>query len=249
MSSDETRSLIEQFRDVHEDCFLLLVDDPVRGHYQGAKMAIYAETFRRHATLADIDLDWLFFVDADEFISSDTHRDADAQVADFERVLADPLISLLVFHWIQMCSPDVIEQFHSNNDPFERIGIAWGRLLPVVSKVAFRVGHDFRIDEGNHFVQTFDAPFSAFTPVATFDWYIYHFMLRSLDHVREKVVNGGKAFLHTRGLEKYGGHWKERYHRYQQYGDSIVSDILISNIQSIKDSVSAIIPKIPLAVA
>lgn len=231
MSTDNTREIVSRFRDSHDDCFVLLVDDPVRGHYQADKMRVYAETLQRHTEIAGLRLDWLFFIDADEFIASDTSRPSSEQLSALERRLNDPDTRVMVMHWIHAASPQVLEEFGSEDDPFEKINVMRYRLLPLVPKVAYRVGFDYSLKNGNHFIEKLNDSLDSVVPVGCDDWYIYHFSLRSLSHVRKKIINGGHAFVGTRGLNDHGQHWRERYALFQKYGDRIISEVLEEHVR------------------
>ncbi len=231
MSTDGTREIVSRFRDTHEDCFVLLVDDPVRGHYQADKMTVYAETFQRHAEIAGLTFDWLFFIDADEFIASNTSRPSSEQLSDLERVLNDPDTRVLVMHWIHAASPQVLEEFSPEDDPFQKFNVMRYRLLPLVSKVALRTGVGYSLKNGNHFIENLNESIDSVVPAGCSDWHIYHFSLRSISHVRKKIINGGRAFADTKGLDDHGQHWRERYALFQKYGDRIISEVLEEHVR------------------
>ena len=66
-------------------------------------------------------------------------------------------------------------------------------------------------------------------------WFMFHFMIRSFDQLRSKVINGGRAFQDTRGLETHGGHWKARYERYEREGDRFIETLLTEHVRSVAD--------------
>lgn len=232
-SKDKSRHIIEKFKNEYIDCLIILIDDPVFGHYQAKKMAIYARTFVEHAALAERQIEWLFFIDADEFICIGTNLDNCIPEEKFEENLNDPEALILVFHWIHCSSFSVLERFESNSDPFSVFGKICLELYPVVPKVAFRINKNFHLLDGNHFVAEITNSLSSVRTVALYNWYIWHFSLRSIEHVRKKIVNGGLAFEGTKGLENHGGHWRERYKLLVAHGDSITRQVLMNHITSI----------------
>lgn len=232
-STDLTRPRIDAFRAAHPDCFTLVVDDPVAGHYQGRKMEIFGAAFIDHARLADIELDWLFYLDADEFIATGTVESPQQAAAELAAILTDPDAKLIVMHWIHASANQMIETLPPDPSPFEVMPKIQSRLLPVVPKIAVHTGCGLRPMEGNHFVHAFDYPLSTARVVAVAGWYLFHFSLRSLSHARKKVVNGGKAFQGTKGLETHGGHWRERYALYEKHGDIIIRQLLEQHIRGI----------------
>ncbi|HQT67682.1 MAG TPA: glycosyltransferase 61 family protein [Acetobacteraceae bacterium] len=240
LSSDRTRSKIEAFRGSHADCFVALIDDPVQAHFQGQKMEIYATAFLKHAKLAGISIDWMFYIDADEFICFTGPDDASG-IAAFNSVLSDPHKKLLVHHWIHSASTEPLSITPKNYDPFKLFSKFSGRLLPVVPKIAFRTGINLRPMEGNHFVPEFHYAYNDVVTMGLSDWYLAHFSLRSLEHTRKKVINGGKAFQNAQGLEAHGGHWRERYRLYQQHGETIIGQILVGHINSIRANQAEIV--------
>lgn len=231
-STDETRAKIDDFRQRHTDAVVLYVHDPIVGYYQSDKMAIFQDTLIRYARLADIDLAWMFFVDADEFIAYAGPDDATG-VERFEAVLEDDAAQLIVLHWVGGGSHQVIDAVPAHYDLFATFGKINSRLLPVVPKVGFRTGTGLVPMMGNHFVAEFEPDLSTVRTLGLDDWYMIHFPLRSLDHVRKKVVNGGKAFQNVKGLEGLGLHWRERFELYEKFGDPILRQILENHINEI----------------
>ena len=50
--------------------------------------------------------------------------------------------------------------------------------------------------------------------------------------MKKKVINGGRAFKASKGLENHGGHWRERYIAYETRGEDVLSEILQTHIDS-----------------
>ena len=231
-STDATPAKIHAFRKNHADALVLAVNDPIVGYYQSAKMDIFQQALIRYAAIANIHLDWMFFIDADEFIAY-TGPDNATGIAALNAELTNPDCHLLVLHWLHAASHTAIETPPDLYDPFILHSKFTSRLLPVVPKIAFRTNLGLAPMMGNHFIENFSSPLAASRPLACADWYMAHFPLRSLDHVRSKVINGGKAFRNSQGLETHGGHWRERYALYEKHGDIIIRQLLDQHIRGI----------------
>jgi tetratricopeptide (TPR) repeat protein len=231
-STDSTKEKIGVFEKNHADAVILYIRDPIVGYYQAEKMDIFQNTLVRYLKLIDIDLDWMFFIDADEFISFCGESD-DVGIESLNDTLLEKSNSLLVFHWVNAASNKIIEKIPDESDVFSIFSKINSKLLPVVPKVALRNGLRLKPMMGNHFIEQFSGNLDNVRSAATFDWYIMHFPLRSESHVKTKIINGGKAFLSTKNLENHGGHWRERYLLYQNHGESIVTQVLQNHIDSI----------------
>ncbi|WP_262312315.1 glycosyltransferase family 2 protein [Acidiphilium sp. AL] len=231
-STDETAKLIARFRENHADSIVLYVHDPVVGYYQSDKMAMFQAILPQYAKLAGTVLEWLFFVDADEFIAFAGEDDVRA-VAEFDAILNDPAAKILVFHWVNGASSDLIEAMPENADPFAIFTRFNSRLLPVVPKVALRVGSGLLPMMGNHFVAEYEGDSNGVRSMALNDFYMCHFPLRSIEHVRKKVLNGGRAFRGATGLEAHGNHWRERYGLYEKFGEPVLRQMLENHINEI----------------
>jgi hypothetical protein len=231
-STDATPDKINAFRKNHADALVLAVNDPIVGYYQSAKMDIFQQALIRYAAIANIHLDWMFFIDADEFIAY-TGPDNATGIAALNAELTDPNAHLLVLHWLHAASHTAIETPPDLYDPFILHSKFTSRLLPVVPKIAFRTNLGFAPMMGNHFIENFSSSLAASRPLAIADWYMAHFPLRSLDHARSKVINGGKAFRNSQGLETHGGHWRERYALYEKHGDTMIRQLLEQHIREL----------------
>lgn len=232
-STDESAKQISAFRERHRDAVVLYIFDQVVGYYQSAKMAIFQDALRRYAALADIAVDWMFFVDADEFIAFTGSEDAVGREA-LQAALSDPTVKLLVMHWLNAATPDTVQRLSADLNPFEVFSKRMTRLDPVVPKIAFRTGLGLEPMMGNHFVASYEDALDSTRVLALNDWYMMHFPLRSIEHVRRKVINGGQAFLAAKGMETHGDHWRARYALYEKNGEPVLEAILRQHIESIR---------------
>jgi tetratricopeptide (TPR) repeat protein len=232
-SSDNTKILIEKFQDSHKDAIVLLVSDCIDGYYQSKKMEIFHNAFIEYLEMIDKKLEWMFFIDADEFISF-CGVDNGNGIAGLTQTLGNPEVNLIVMHWLNASTKEILSIMPENYDQFSLFSNITTRLSPIVPKVAIRVGSNMVPMMGNHFVENYTNNLNSVQPIALSDWYLLHYPLRSLDHVRKKVINGGEAFKKSKGLENHGGHWKERFDLYNKHGESIIGQILKNHIDSVQ---------------
>lgn len=227
-SSDGTASRIHAFRQHHPDALVFACYDQIVGHYQADKMGVFMDMFVRYAAIVGVALDWMFFLDTDELIACASPDDA----ARLGEAMADPGCDLIVFHWLLCASPTPLHATPATRSPFESFPVV-KPTRPPTTKVAVRVGSLCRPTEGNHWVHVFEALPDRVWIAAEHGWLMFHFTIRSFEQLRAKVLNGGRAFLDTKGLETHGGHWKARYACYQAEGDPFIERLLHEHVQSV----------------
>lgn len=236
-SHDETALCIARFRVEHPDALVFSCHDQVVGHYQAAKMSLFMDMFVGYARIAGITLDWLFFLDTDELLACVTTADAES----LRMAMSDKTYDIIVFHWVICASPAPLRSTPSSPSPFESFNVV-KPTFPPTSKVAIRVGSRCRPTEGNHWVTGFQGETARACIAAEHGWLMFHFTIRSFDQLKSKVVNGGRAFLDTNGLETHGGHWKERYERYRHEGDAFIEQLLLHHVRSVRNGGSQLAP-------
>jgi hypothetical protein len=221
-SSDNTRSEIIRFRETHGDAVVIVVEDPIVAYYQKEKMTALIELGRAMLAAMGVRIDWVFPMDADEFFEVfDPTRDlltALEQADDMGR-------KMLLFFPSDASSPEPLEVFSAGSDPtttFTVVSLFSGRMF---SKLGFRYAERSQLWMGNHFVfdcaETMDDLQIAIEHGLT----MLHYPMRSLEHVRRKVINGGVAYEATRS-PGYGEHWRSNYAAYQRDGDAALARIL-----------------------
>ncbi|NPD65826.1 hypothetical protein HN018_14930 [Lichenicola cladoniae] len=229
-SHDGTADCIARFRAEYPDALVFSCHDQIAGHYQADKMGLFMDVFVGYARLAGITLDWLFFLDTDELLACIDRADAEK----LRIAMADKTYDIIVFHWLLCASPAPLRSTPSASSPFESFNVV-EPTFPPTSKIALRVGSGCRPTEGNHWISGFDGDIARAFIAAEHGWLMFHFTIRSFDQLRSKVVNGGRAFLDTSGLETHGGHWKERYARYLDEGDAFIGQLLLDHVRSVRD--------------
>ncbi len=91
LSTDNTTAVITAFRVAHPEAFIVTTIDPIRGYYQSNKMQVFTDFMLEYCKIADRRIDWIFYVDADEFLSFMGGQDHQSLSA----ALSDPAKSVL----------------------------------------------------------------------------------------------------------------------------------------------------------
>jgi glycosyltransferase involved in cell wall biosynthesis len=230
-STDDTAAVISAFRAATPQARVLTLHDPVTGHYQAAKMAAAERLCEAYMAIEGAAPRWLFFIDADEFITFAGTGDLAASAAALNADLLEEDKTLFIMHWVHCASREILRVFPGDGDPFAYFSQFCPRLKPAVPKVAYRAGQGLRLMEGNHFVSAYEYGAESAVCGATYGLFLFHFTLRSAAHVYRKVVNGGQAYLAAQGLDEHGGHWRRRYELFQQHGERAILQILANHIR------------------
>jgi hypothetical protein len=231
-STDGTADHIEAFRAARPDAIVFCAYDPVTGYYQQTKMnalQVFAQSYLMHENRG---LDWVFFVDADEFITCCSANMERARAA-FQMALHDHHRKLLIFHWVQCASerPVVaVDQYLQLQTVFDR---QWRALNPQVPKIAFRSNHTMMTTQGNHVPAIYPFVLDQAMVMAEAGFYLLHYPMWSIDQLRKKIVNGGRAYEAACGLDSgLGGHWKTYYRWFRKNGDAVLVHLLNEHIGS-----------------
>ena len=188
MSRDGTRAQLEAVaRDAA--CRVIIVDDPVVGYFQSAKMTKLARD------AAELGATHIVPFDADEIWYHPTQR-----IGDFLRDLpAD----------VGFAPAQLTNHFPSAHDapssnPFQ--SIVWRDPAPAsLPKIAFQFDPDAMIEQGNHVVHLGRHASTR----AIWELQIRHFPYRSEDQFVRKALNGKQAYDAAPTLpQDMGAHWR-----------------------------------------
>jgi len=230
-STDDTAARIASFRAAHGDALVFCAYDPIVGYYQQTKtnaLRAFAQAYLLHEQPP---LDWIFFVDADEFITccaADGDRSRDA----FRSTLADRDQKVMVFHWVQCASVKPIQSLTGDYKPQDVFDRRWHKLDPAVPKVSFRAGEGIGTTQGNHITAAYPYAIGQATVMAGAGFYLLHYPMRSIEQLRRKITNGGRAYEGIGSLADFGGHWKQYYSWLQERGDAVLLNLLLEHIKS-----------------
>ncbi len=220
-SSDETRREIDRFAADRPDCIVYVVSDPVVGYFQAAKTMAIARMAVTVLQGLGHPVEWVFALDGDEMLyASDPSRDlfeilGGADSAN-KRMLSYCFCNASSSSPHQRLDPDLgflghfdhYETFHRNT----------------VRKVAFRYSPEAYLEQGNHYCSKLVTDVDQLIVGAEQGLVLRHFPVRSIEHVRKKIVNGGKALQAFNGSKALGGHWKRDYELYLEQGENYLSE-------------------------
>lgn len=231
-STDQTAAIIAGFRAGHPDAGVFSAYDYIVGHYQAKKMQALVAFMQAYLHYEADQPDWLFFVDADEFITFASGAGGEGERR-FGDMLADPSKSLLVFHWAQCASDRVLDALPAGEDLPAALPVVWPRMKVAVTKVAYRLNHGLEPIQGNHLVEEFPYSASQVAIMAEADFYLFHYPVRTVEQLRRKVVNGNRALLATAdrdGLSGTATHWRTYHQWYEQAGDVALRQVIEEHI-------------------
>ena len=232
-STDATASLIADFRARYQDAGVFCASDFIVGHYQAVKMNALARFAESYLQYDETPLEWMYFLDADEFITA-AFGDFATTASHLTAMLSNPDFNVIYFHWAQCASQQPIRALSGQADLFETFPVVWRQMHVPVPKVAIRAGRGLTVIQGNHGVESF--PYDAQTAAlaAGTGTYLFHFPNRTIEQLRKKLVNGNLALKSSSdraGIENTAGHWRTYYDWYVQHGDAALANILNSHIQ------------------
>lgn len=230
-STDGTAQEIETFRKHAPLADVFYAQDYQKAYYQAAKMQAlqqFVENYLQHDANPP---DWIFFVDADEFITC-CHNGPQPGAA-FARMLEDPENRLLVFHWAQAA-------LVTSTPPYRLTAFAdslaetdcavWPAMQEDVTKVALRTGYGLTTGQGNHFVEQVAVVQDHVGLMMDAGFCMLHFPQRSLAQIQKKLVNGMNALHATNLPPEMGKHWREQYDRYQREGAEALRQMLAHHL-------------------
>ncbi len=187
-STDGTRDIL---RSLAKQLPLTIVDDPVVGYYQSAKLSALAERAAREFAAT-----WVLPADADELWLSRKGQIGAVldSLPEWQTVVRAPLTN----HFATALDP-------AGDDPFRTM--VWRQRDPQqLPKVAFRWQPGAVVEQGNHGVQL---PFPGETVPGEGLLELRHFPVRSPEHMVRTARNGAEAYRAAPDLDPgWGGHWR-----------------------------------------
>ena len=232
LSTDSTRAEIDRFIRLSEPlgARVLVIDEREEGYYQSRKTTAAA-----HLAKTYFGAEWVIALDADEFIYI-SHGDLYSVLARGEKQIENELgISRLTALFTASIQFQLIDHFCTASDsvgepnpivrmPFRRRKAKGGY------KTAARWDSSLVFGQGNHVVNIVGGGMIPAVRAGPFGAHIRHFPVRSFDHFRRKVINGGKAYLKAPDLSpKTGQHWREWYKVFEQQGESALRQLFDEN--------------------
>lgn len=223
LSSDNTAEEIRRFADDYSDAQVYLVEDREVGYYQSRKMTAAANlAYKMWGT------EWIFPFDADELLCS------------FRAPLQTVLESVSSeCKWIKLpWRNHVLQHLYSETElnPLKRMTHRLKFEDPDYNLGGFiaRWQPSFVVDQGNHCVLHQGKQIPGQINGEDLGLVLRHYQFRSKDHIRRKIINGGKAYEKAQDLNQtFGPHWKQRYIQYQQQGQDFVNQFYDSKVYEV----------------
>lgn len=231
LCSDNTFNQVQEFKKANPDFNILEVLDNNPAHYESAKkkaLAKYAVEYFNSVCGTNINL--IFSLDADEWFAMDIDQDDKKR---FAKMISDALSNSAPAIYFFMVDKTTHEKSPKdfNYEDYTGSSVSIPAILSggMPTKIAFPPSSIDYIVEGNHCLNGHLTNYTYDDIVLASDYNIHlaHYNLRSLYHVRKKVINGGVAFSNATKLNNsVGSHWRERYKNYLEYGEDFLGLIL-----------------------
>lgn len=224
LSSDNTASEVRRFANDYLDAQVYLIEDPEVGYYQSRKMTAAAE-FAYKMWGAE----WILPFDADEILCS------------FRSPVHTVIESLGKEH-IALSLPYKVHVMRSFDDssetnPFKRMAYRTQSDVHQGAKVIIRWQSGMIIGQGNHNV-TIDGKSVPITKGTDLGLALRHYPFRSKEHIRQKVINGGKAYEAAADLrKKYGRSWKAWNEGYKKLGEKYIDQMYEYQVKQYPDAI------------
>lgn len=234
LSTDGTQEKLNQFKNLTKDCAkVFVIEDPIFEYIQ-SRITTGAYDFARSVWP---ELEWVFPVDADEFITPKKDlKEVLARVPklasaisvpriqyhpteDYDTFASDAPFYEKMYHRLPM--PSLAENFEYVN----------GRPAYLLGKVVVRSQDNIIIAQGNHSItkkklrlnKTPEQKRVIYTDGVLVGLSIYEFPLRSVAHAHKKYLNGMKANLRAKELgmirKNHGTHWDAYQNYIDHYGE------------------------------
>jgi hypothetical protein len=215
---DKTEEIVRAFQASHGDAIVILIFDPVEGYFQAAKTQAAIEFASTYFSGIRESVDWCFILDADEFISLEEGLEHLIYTA--EHAGRD----VIVFNLCNATS-SVGDNYDTDADPYTHFDTVVACSVPVVTKNAFLMKGEPTITMGNHVLHYEDElSLSRVLVAAEHRARLVHVPQRSVNQLRAKIVNGGRALAGTHFASDVGGHWRRMYQEYLQRGDLMLAE-------------------------
>ncbi|MFZ2266508.1 MAG: glycosyltransferase family 2 protein [Azonexus sp.] len=216
-SIDGSMESISSLEKMLVDAVFIKISDPCVVHLQGAKTTLAVRYAVDYLRFLNVVIEWVFPVDADEFINTPISLSAVLLSVPSEA-------KILVFNSRNVATEkvfDIISESDSLSDDFSLPKNSSVFLNPSV-KVAFRFSCAAEVADGNHFVNKTVCSLDDVYFLGGLDICINHLPIRSVEQIKAKTINGAQAIADL----QVGAHWKERYQKFLRRGDVVFREIV-----------------------
>ncbi|GBQ21525.1 hypothetical protein AA0472_0479 [Acetobacter estunensis NRIC 0472] len=231
-STDRTAEYIFAFRRHFPEAHVCYLTDYEPGHVQEVKMKAIMDFIRTYTTIQAHALDWVFFLDADEFITCCV-KDGAIAVEAMNATLRDENIQVLVFNWAQAALFDrntqEITQFAETLSTTTMA--VFQTMKTHVTKIALRLSGGFYPEAGNHYIAGGGPAEGRVKSMIEAGFTMLHFPIRTTEQLQRKLEEGVKGLEAGKVDPNLGSHWRYYHSLIQQHGHDILRQILVQHIQ------------------
>ncbi|MCF3575829.1 glycosyltransferase family 2 protein [Planktothrix agardhii] len=227
LSSDNTAGEIRRFADDYSDAQVYLVEDREVAYYQSRKMTAAANlAYKMWGT------EWIFPFDADEFLCS------------FRAPLQTVLESVgSGCKWIKLpWRNHILQHLYSETElnPLKRMSHRLKFEDPDYNLGGFiaRWHLEMVVEQGNHVVLVDNQQVPGRWEGEEIGLTLRHYQFRSKDHIRKKIINGGRAYeMATDLTQSFAPHWKQYYQDYRLQGEDFVQHLYNAKINEAQNPI------------
>lgn len=196
-SEDATPAIIEAFRRSHDDAVVIFISDRVPGYFQAERMKSLTELARWHTRALGLPCEWIFPLDADEFIDL---RDDTRTLTD---VCAEASAAKVLY--LPWCNVAIANgQTSIGDDIYQAVEVVASFSHICKPKCAFVNMDHVSIVPGNHYVSYPNMRRTDIAIGSEFGIRLIHFPMRSYTQIEKKYKNGAQAYKLSSGGKKNG---------------------------------------------
>jgi hypothetical protein len=231
-SSDQTQARITAFKHDHPDCLVYVILDPVVGFYQSAKTNAGFAFIRTYLNGLGQTVKWLIPIDSDEFICSTSDMSLAALLEKAERGGK----TIITFNMHNAGSSKHADDIAPDDDVFDHFDVRQSPPRESVFKVAVNCEAlaDAAFEDGNHRIVGGFRHFDEVSAAIADGFFLFHLPIRSVRHIRSKVIKGGTAFRAAPDLRNVGGHWRRWYTQYEAQGEELFPRLVQSYLSGLR---------------
>ncbi|NEO52708.1 MAG: hypothetical protein F6K54_06220 [Okeania sp. SIO3B5] len=229
LSSDGTRDEIRRFADDHPEAMVYLIEDRDPLFHKSRKNSAAAE-FANKIWGAE----WIFPFDADEIISA-----SDKPLPKILSQLDQKHICLGLQH-----RNHLLRAFYDQSEanPLKRMTHRKKEDRSIFpqgySKIMVRWHSGMRIGQGQHKVNFQGKQLPVTVLGKNHGLILRQYRYRSREQIKQKIVNGGKAYEVTPNMsQKCGGFWQKQYNQYKKKGEKFIDEFYESELRGDSDAI------------
>jgi hypothetical protein len=222
LSVDGTPDVVRRFASDYPDANVALLLDFFEGYYQGIKTRALCRYAQTYFECTGDPINWLFPLDADEFVDFPSEMGFSHLLDEIKQRNA----KIVVFHLCNSAN-SAGKPYSVADDIYGVIDVAEACSGNIVTKNGFDPLFIDGLTDGNHTLKHSSISRSMLFKACDLGVRIVHFKFRSPEHVKSKILNGGKALQATTLAQNVGAHWRTAYVDMQNRGPCVADEIFV----------------------